>query len=275
MLGSDFAAWLASPGGVVAAVAAAFVAGSMAGSFLNVVAHRVPVGLTVVHGRSHCPSCGGMIRARDNVPVLGWLLLRGRCRDCDAAISPRYPMVEAACGCLAATLAVAELVAAGGDVPVAIAAGWAGRTILAFTIVSWAMLVERGHAVSATTVVTTAAVAALAAAIVPPLQPLAVWCGCGAGAAATWPDRLTSSFVGAVAGWAAGAGGGRAARSACTAIGAACGWQASLLAAVAAAGSRLAARHPAVACLAAAATIVAWHPMARAWREGCVRFAGG
>lgn len=64
------------------------------GSFLNVVVHRVPRGESVVRPPSACPSCGTPIRPRDNVPVLGWLLLRGRCRDCSAPISRRYPLVE-------------------------------------------------------------------------------------------------------------------------------------------------------------------------------------
>jgi leader peptidase (prepilin peptidase)/N-methyltransferase len=64
------------------------------GSFLNVVIHRVPIGLSVVSPPSRCPACGAAIRARHNVPVLGWLLLRGRCADCGAWISVRYPTVE-------------------------------------------------------------------------------------------------------------------------------------------------------------------------------------
>ena len=68
--------------------------GLAVGSFLNVVVWRVPRGESVVSPPSACPSCGHAIRARDNVPVLGWLLLRGRCRDCGAPISRRYPLVE-------------------------------------------------------------------------------------------------------------------------------------------------------------------------------------
>ena len=71
------------------------VVGLIAGSFLNVVAYRVPRGLSVVRPRSACPGCGHEIRSRDNVPVLSWLLLRGRCRDCGSGISMRYPLVEA------------------------------------------------------------------------------------------------------------------------------------------------------------------------------------
>ena len=70
------------------------VVGALIGSFLNVVIHRLPRGESLVTPRSSCPDCGTQIRARDNVPVLSWLLLRGRCRDCGARISPRYPLVE-------------------------------------------------------------------------------------------------------------------------------------------------------------------------------------
>ncbi len=71
------------------------VLGLFVGSFLNVVIHRVPDGLSVVRPGSACPQCGHPVRARDNVPVLSWLLLRGRCRDCGWRISARYPSVEA------------------------------------------------------------------------------------------------------------------------------------------------------------------------------------
>lgn len=69
--------------------------GLVVGSFLNVVVHRVPAGLSVVRPGSACPSCHHLVRGRDNVPVLSWLMLRGRCRDCAAPISLRYPAVEA------------------------------------------------------------------------------------------------------------------------------------------------------------------------------------
>jgi leader peptidase (prepilin peptidase)/N-methyltransferase len=69
--------------------------GLAVGSFLNVVIHRVPRGESLVTPGSHCTGCGAAIRARHNVPVLGWLLLRGRCADCRAPISARYPLVEA------------------------------------------------------------------------------------------------------------------------------------------------------------------------------------
>ena len=65
------------------------------GSFLNVVIHRVPRDESLVSPGSHCPGCGHPVRARHNVPVLGWLMLRGRCADCGTRISARYPLVEA------------------------------------------------------------------------------------------------------------------------------------------------------------------------------------
>jgi leader peptidase (prepilin peptidase)/N-methyltransferase len=68
--------------------------GLAVGSFLNVVIHRVPAAQSVVRPASACPSCGHTIRARHNVPVLSWILLRGRCADCSANISVRYPLVE-------------------------------------------------------------------------------------------------------------------------------------------------------------------------------------
>ena len=70
------------------------------GSFLNVVIYRVPRGESLVSPASQCPSCGAAIRARHNVPVFGWLWLRGRCADCRAPISFRYPLVELGTGLL-------------------------------------------------------------------------------------------------------------------------------------------------------------------------------
>ena len=77
-----------------------FVLGCVFGSFLSVVAHRLPRKESFVSGRSRCPSCGAQIAARDNVPVLSWLLLRGRCRACGEPISVRYPLVELGLGAL-------------------------------------------------------------------------------------------------------------------------------------------------------------------------------
>lgn len=77
---------------------AIFLLGLAFGSFLNVCIHRLPLGLSVVRPRSACPQCRAPIRARDNIPVLSWLVLGGRCRDCKASISPRYVFVELLAG---------------------------------------------------------------------------------------------------------------------------------------------------------------------------------
>ena len=74
--------------------------GAATGSFLNVVAYRLPRGISTVTPRSRCPRCAAAIRPWHNLPVFGWLLLGGRCRDCRGKISPRYPLVEAVTGAL-------------------------------------------------------------------------------------------------------------------------------------------------------------------------------
>lgn len=78
----------------------AFVVGALIGSFVTVLAHRIPRKQGFVTGRSRCPACEATIGARDNVPVISWLLLRGRCRACGEPISARYPLTEATLGAL-------------------------------------------------------------------------------------------------------------------------------------------------------------------------------
>jgi leader peptidase (prepilin peptidase) / N-methyltransferase len=89
---------------VATAAAIAFLGGLITGSFVTVVAHRVPRGESIVGPRSRCPACGAQIAAYDNVPVLSWALLRGRARCCGATISPRYPLTELALGALYAAI---------------------------------------------------------------------------------------------------------------------------------------------------------------------------
>jgi leader peptidase (prepilin peptidase)/N-methyltransferase len=92
---------------VTAAIAALCgVFGLVIGSFLNVVIWRVPRDESIVRPPSHCPSCGHEIRNRDNIPVVSWLLLRGKCRDCGASISVRYPLVELLTGGLFVVMAL-------------------------------------------------------------------------------------------------------------------------------------------------------------------------
>lgn len=270
----DFPACLASPAGATA-VAMAWIAGAMVGSFLNVVAHRVPRGETVIFGRSHCPACGATIRSRDNVPVLGWLALGGRCRDCGTAISARYPLVEAACGGIAAALAAAELAAGAGD-PATVAIAWAARSALALTLVAWALLADRGHAVPGRTIGAAAAAAAVAAATVPALAPLSATCAdVGLPVPPGWPGCLLASVAGVAGGWIGGAACGGPTRAACCLVGAALGWQAAVIAAVAASFLRISRAAAAAGPWVAVVAVLAWHPLARAWQVACRCLAGG
>jgi leader peptidase (prepilin peptidase) / N-methyltransferase len=89
---SELGLWLRqTPGGWIFLAAL----GAILGSFVNVVIHRLPRGESLVRPRSHCPRCGHLIAAYDNVPIASYLLLRGRCRHCRASIPARYPLVEA------------------------------------------------------------------------------------------------------------------------------------------------------------------------------------
>ena len=85
---------------MAAIILLAFVLGLVLGSFVTAVAHRVPRNLPLVAARSACPACGEQIAGYDNIPVLSWLLLRGRARCCGARISPRYPLTEVVLGLL-------------------------------------------------------------------------------------------------------------------------------------------------------------------------------
>ncbi|HEY9699915.1 MAG TPA: prepilin peptidase [Trichocoleus sp.] len=84
----------------IAATLVVFCLGAAVGSFLNVVIYRIPAGLSLVHPPSRCPQCLHRLKAYDNVPVFGWLWLRGRCRYCRTRIPARYPLVEVATGIL-------------------------------------------------------------------------------------------------------------------------------------------------------------------------------
>jgi leader peptidase (prepilin peptidase) / N-methyltransferase len=89
-------------------IAVAALGGLLVGSFLNVLIARLPEGESLVRPGSRCPHCGHPVRPYDNVPVLSWLWLRGRCRDCGEPISARYPLVEALTAVLCALVVVAK-----------------------------------------------------------------------------------------------------------------------------------------------------------------------
>jgi leader peptidase (prepilin peptidase) / N-methyltransferase len=86
---------------------AAVLIGAIFGSFFNVVAYRLPRGESLAHPPSRCPGCETPIKPYDNVPILSWLALRGKCRACEARISPRYPLVEAGTAVLCGLVVVA------------------------------------------------------------------------------------------------------------------------------------------------------------------------
>jgi len=99
---------------LVTALWLGFIGGCI-GSFLNVVAYRMPRGMSVIWKPSHCPKCNHPIRSYDNVPVLGWLWLKGKCRDCREPISPRYAIVEFVMGLAFFVLAYVELFSGGSN----------------------------------------------------------------------------------------------------------------------------------------------------------------
>src|SRR5579875_2034293 len=86
----------------------AAVMGALVGSFMNVVAYRLPRRESLVRPASHCPGCSTPVKPYDNVPVFGWLMLRGRCRSCREPISVRYPIVEALTAALVAAVVLTQ-----------------------------------------------------------------------------------------------------------------------------------------------------------------------
>ena len=116
-----------------------FYFGASIGSFLNVVAGRVPEGKTIVFGGSKCPFCNTRLSFIDNTPVLGWIILRGRCRSCRLPIAPRYLLIEIVIGLMFVWLALWQLVRNGANLPHADLSGWQGVTELVF-FPNWQMI---------------------------------------------------------------------------------------------------------------------------------------
>ncbi|MEZ6066748.1 MAG: prepilin peptidase [Planctomycetaceae bacterium] len=111
-------------------VAWVFGLGAVIGSFLNVVVYRLPRGMSLSHPKSRCCSCHTPIGRQDNLPIIGWLLLRGRCRACAAPISPRYPLVELAVATVFLGLLLGELLRGGANLPLRIPNLTHGNAIL-------------------------------------------------------------------------------------------------------------------------------------------------
>ena len=221
-----------------------FAWGAMLGSFLNVVAHRLPRGESLVRHRSRCPRCGAAIRASDNVPVVGWLRLRGRCRDCGAPIAARYPLVEAGCGVLVMVLVWAELVGGGrwlprlaevfprgidrllrGDWPLLLTCCLHAATVL--TIVTWSLLDLDGSRPAWSLAALPLALVLACVTAVPASAPGGVLPS-GADWPPGWPraQAMVASLTGALAGWALGRGGATAGvRLGLPLLGGVLGWQ--------------------------------------------------
>ena len=112
------------------------IVGGCVGSFLNVCAYRIPRSMSLLRPRSRCPQCLAPIRAHDNVPVFGWLILAGKCRQCHGWISPRYAIVELTVGLLFAAVYLAAIRFARGDVWDRVGA-WG---VLAGLLAAWAAI---------------------------------------------------------------------------------------------------------------------------------------
>ena len=188
-----------------------FALGASVGSFLNVVVHRLPAGLNLSKPKSRCPRCLTPIRATDNLPVIGWLRLRGRCRACRLPIAARYPLVEAACGALLAALALTVVLLGGANLPIAIdGAGHAVRFMRSLdagaiglcatlfagsaTLIAAGLIALDGHRLPWRLT---------AFGLLCPLIVSAVWPGVRVGAEPVWGGE-TWRLSGAATGWALG-----------------------------------------------------------------------
>lgn len=239
------------PPEVLAWLAAAwlFAFGAAVGSFLNVVVYRLPAGMSIVAPGSHCPKCKHPIRWYDNVPIVSWFALRGRCRDCAARIAPRYPAVEATVAGLFLLLAVVELLSAGANLPArpasaggrAIAPGltldqvaglYAFHLLLLCTLLAAALIEHDGHRPPASLFAPAAVVGLLAPLVWPHLHPVPAWAG-AEGPLAGLLDAGAGMAAGLGLGWllstAAGSPGCRGVVFASGCVGLLLGWQAAVV----------------------------------------------
>jgi prepilin signal peptidase PulO-like enzyme (type II secretory pathway) len=163
-------------------IAVAGLLGGIFGSFMNVVAYRLPLGMSLSRPGSHCPACQRPIRWYDNVPVLGWIRLGGRCRDCGARISARYPLVEAVVAAIAGLLAwratgswIPDAAVEGGGVYQVDVVRFAYYLLLMCTLVSAALVELDGHVPPPRLIWLPCGVALLALVLWPSLQPVGEW----------------------------------------------------------------------------------------------------
>jgi leader peptidase (prepilin peptidase)/N-methyltransferase len=194
-----------------------FALGACVGSFLNVVVYRLPQGMDLAHPGSHCPSCGHAIRARDNLPLLGWLVLGGRCRDCRSTISPRYYYVELSCAIIFVLVAIFEGIIATDGLrlgtrlsypaispfqPVPFWTTYATHVVLLVTLLAAALIQGDGFAVPAKLFLPATLLGLAAPLVWPEIRPLPAWPGLSL---ASWQAGAVDSAAGLMAGLAVGA----------------------------------------------------------------------
>lgn len=237
-----------------------FAVGGCVGSFLNVVVLRMPAGIGIARTGSRCPVCLHSIRWYDNIPILSWLLLRGRCRDCGTSISIRYPLVEFLVAVMFVLLGLVEVLRAGSNLPLPVDAGryfrfeptatWSLFTfhIAAIVTLLGAALIERDrHAVPLRLLIPVLATGWLAAACFRFLHPVPAT---ARAIDPTWLTGLVNASCGLVVGALLGAAASPAAarqpwrpaasRTAFLAsaiVGVFAGWQAACIVVVAAAAA--------------------------------------
>lgn len=211
---------LALPWIEAATILFGFAWGAMLGSFINVVVHRLPLGASIVTTPSRCPSCGNSIRPWHNVPVFGWLMLKGRCHDCQTPIAATYPLVEAGCGGITMLLATTELVYGGrwlassaGPYPTGIdRLLWGDWSLLgvcllhcgvAITIVAWSLLDHVPWRLPPSGLALPVAMSLCAVVVMPSAWPVPLWYGVGL--VPPWVDGLARSLTGIAVGAGLGA----------------------------------------------------------------------
>lgn len=189
-----------------------FALGGTIGSFLNVVVYRLPAGKSIVHPGSHCPACSHPIRWYHNLPIVSWIILRGRCYDCRATISIRYPVVEAIAAVLFVVLFYADiwrpmhtpvfelesttLPRTGSD----LAARYFGDLWLMCSLLSSALIEIDGHRVPRRIFWLAIAIALVVASAFPMARFGLIFQALREGTAAASIRALADSFVGAAAG---------------------------------------------------------------------------
>jgi len=224
------------------------VLGGAVGSFLNVVVYRMPRGRSILHPGSSCPACNRPIRWYDNVPVLSWFVLGGRCRDCRAAISGRYPLVEAAVAALFVLLARGPLFSAEASPGASAAWGMYVYQLLLFCLLVCVLLIDLDDQLVPLKLLAPLLAAGLAAPLVwPQIRPDGSLAGLPSGLDCVGPigmlaDGLLGAALGAVlafcsrpstAAGLAGAGSRRARLAALLAVGIYLGGGAAAVAAAA------------------------------------------